>query len=449
MHRRNKIVLVPQYTRRVAGQIAGLLGLGVATLPFGPTACRKADPVSRPSNIGAVEHNVLQALQIIQANRMLNEVSFMGKRLRVGTDDLGRIFNAELVKAGSKKRVYFEKDAGHPAQFIFGKVSEHSVIDNIDVFVFDENEVVTTLGIHGRSHNLWNVSAIRMKGCDSVWSNFGLRAFRNRDPFAIAVLKFYGVQKPSDLSVKRKQAVEDLAECVKHHELVHQKRRYLAVGDLAWIKFGRGRNNLIILMETRADLGVLNHIVNMKDKEKAVRLALLWTLNNYFYGIRIPSKAIVCLVLLSAIKTDPQTGKITIDFSRLRSITEKVAKKLDETISSIEGKVKKKITKSLSASQIEAEKRRLRAEFNSAKYPLAGEKWFRDGYIWGKLFKRFATGNPEVNRYARAVIEDGAISVVRELINLPEISDRSLSHDNLLHSVQVLINEKLASLNLQ
>ncbi len=432
---------LPKLTRRAFLNISGLNILGYALLDL--SACRKAPSVSSQERT-KTEQGILDLLQEIRSNRSIKEISFKGERLRLGLDDVARKFNLELERVRSGKRVFFVKELEFPAEILFGEAVRHARIKDADALIFNENEIVSTLNedIYGRSNTLWKMTAIRKRGCGRLWSEFGNSAFEEMDPISIELLKLYGVRNQNELITKRKQAIEDLSECILRHELTHQERKYFVPGFMSSIRFPSGTNHLLDLLEMRAELGALNHIISIKSRAKAARLAVLWSLSAR--KAKSPHKAVLFLIMVSSMEIDPQTGKINFNLDRLTSVTKKFSKRLDEGIASIESEIKRKISGSLSEIELEAEKQNIWMELSSANYPRAKENWFMDDYLWRRMCKR-----PADKTQIQSVMKEEAISVLRELLNYPEIGGKDLSYRDLLYSIRVLIHTKLIDLKLQ
>jgi hypothetical protein len=379
--------------RRNVLQLIGLGALGLAA----PAACRKTRRVKPPAASRAkVEKEVYQLLNKIESNPDIRTVKFQGKELLLGHHDLARVINSALAKVKSKKRVYFTREVDARTEILYGEISQHQKIDHIDILVFEENEKINTFRrrLFGRSNILWRLIMVSKKGLSPLWESMGKGAFEFGNRFAKAMFKIYGIRNSVDFRLNKKQALNDLAECVKHHELTHHNINLMDLAQIGNKRFRYGTNYLNILLEVRAELGVLNHIADLKDKSKSMRLASLWAF--YAYDSRMPNKIISFLILAACMKKDQKSGRIRFDLNRLTTLTKKFTNKLEAAIKSIGRQIQPGTT----------------------EYQI------------------------------HSIMKNEASAAIRELFNYPEIGGQNAPYSDVIHSAHYLTQEKLNNLGL-
>lgn len=335
-----------------------------------------------------VESAVRKSIQSDQSR-----INIFGQTYLFHEEDAVREINALLEKVGSLKRLTA------PLPFIFGEISRHEKLNGIDVIVFKENELISpSENSLGATDNHWGITSIREKSCRAQIETKALKPPLN------ALLAPYGIKFPADLAPRKDQLTADLVECVKYHELQHHTYFQYMLKSFQNL-FGIG-SPVDVLLEARADLDVLKHIVDLgrTDKNKASRLAFLWALKasteNYL------DRKIITLILFSCMQKDPKSGRLTIDFSKLEALVDRHSKIIDRALEGLLIKVKQLVFK-----------------MNAPLRPSQSKKdWDQELTLLMETFTAERNKDFSIQRAIFQASIDQGLSFLSDLINDPEIT---------------------------
>lgn len=364
-----------------------------------------------------VESAVRKSIQSDQSR-----IKIFGQIYLFHEEDAIRKINALLEKAGSLKRLT------GPDPFIFGEISRHEILNGTDVIIFKEHETISPPGNSlGNTDNHWGITSIREKSC---WAQIETKALNS--PLN-ALLTPYGIKFPADLAPRKDQLTADLVECVKYHELQHHTYFQYMLKSFQNL-FGIG-SPVDVLLEARADLDVLKHIVDLSrtERDKASRLAFLWALKasteNYL------DRKIITLILFSCMQKDPKSVRLTIDFSKLEALAGRHSKIIDRALEGLLVKVKQLVFK-----------------MNAPLRPSQSKKdWDQELTLLMETFTAERNKDFSIQRAIFQASIDQGLSFLSDLINDPEITGGgtkfNLSTDQeATTALDVLIAQKIKDL---